>query len=113
DGDSFARPSVNAVVAVEARKESRRGPPGGPPGPDEQSLLQATQVVAATLDGDDSFRLVTFLLGGNPTPGVPAPAGGDVLTVAPAGPEAGEADAPEPRTRLARWLAVPAAGTLA
>jgi hypothetical protein len=113
DGASLATPSVNAVLAVEARKESRRGPPGAPPGPDEQSLLQATQVVAATLDGDDSFRLVAFLLGGNPTPGVQASAGGDVLTVASAGPEAGQADAPPPLTRLVRWLAAPAAGTLA
>ncbi|MCC6418591.1 MAG: right-handed parallel beta-helix repeat-containing protein, partial [Gemmataceae bacterium] len=104
--------------------------------PEVQPLTQATQVVAATLDGDDSVQLVEALLEANRRRSAPPPArpaetaapstGGDADTNIPARPApapqppapgaAGGADAPAahaPAAGLARWLPVPAVAALA
>ncbi len=103
--------------------------------PEVQPLTQATQVVAATLDGDDSVQLVEALLEANRRRSAPPPArpaetaapstGGDADTNIPARPApapqppapgaAGGADAPAASGApgLARWLSVPAVAALA
>src|SRR5262249_39762458 len=69
--NSFDAPTVSSVMAAQAWMRTRRdgAPEDRPPlGPEAQAFLQATQVIAASLDGDDSVRLVEILLRRNAKP---------------------------------------------
>jgi parallel beta-helix repeat protein len=126
--NSFDAPTVSSVMAAQAWMRTRRdgAAEDRPPlGPEAQAFLQATQVIAANLDGDDSVRVVEILLQRNAEPdasGIRLDAGSDAPApvdrafpppATPAGPDAAPADAPAPRARLVQWLAVPAGATLA
>ncbi len=127
-----ALPPVSAMSAVQARLVIRPAVLGAGralPDPEEQSLQQAIQIVAATLDGDDSVHLVEVLLGRNAVPATTRliPAGRTrppvldapqaAVVVAPAaaavGPEAMLADTPTPLGQLVKWVALPAGVALA
>jgi hypothetical protein len=80
--------------------------------------MQATQVVAATLDGDDNVRIVEVLLERNAARKAQASRTAVVQRVverpAPAAaPKAVLADDPAPLTSLVKWLAIPAVLALA
>src|SRR5207244_1524442 len=99
------------VTAVQARlgRPAAQGADAGPPGPEAQALLQALQVVAATLDGDDSVTVVEALLQGRVGPAAAvgrASAGADLprdLADRPAPAPAPPAAVPP--GRLLKWLA--------
>src|SRR5262249_44079946 len=89
------------------------------PGPEAQALLQATQVLDARFDGDDSVRLAEVLLGES-TPSAPPLAQAPPCPEAPrlpnsppteVLPEGGirPSEEPAPLPPLVRWLAVPVA----
>jgi hypothetical protein len=125
--------SVNAAVAALAQMMIRSVAQSAnrtPPGPEAQAALHAAQVVSATLDGDDSVRLVEFLLSGgkaeppvarpfggpgtSPDSDVRATDGGPAATAATSQqtPAAAPADAPAPWVGLVKWLAIPGGAAL-
>jgi hypothetical protein len=117
-----APPSVGPAVEAQARgpiQAAGRVMARAAPGPDAQLAAQASQIVAATLDGDDSVGLVELMLRENAVPvamaalsivrgdDAPTPAGETTAVLASA------VDTPAPLTRLVKWLAIPAAASLA
>jgi len=129
-GGSFVPPSVSVAVMAQGRTPIQAAALDAdrtPPGPEEQSILQATQVAAATLDGDDSVLLVEVLLQANAIPAAPLPAAAandEPLApvgrpaVAPAAARAvpavvQEADTPAPLTQFVKWVVLPAAVVVA
>jgi hypothetical protein len=110
---------------------SRQVQPGSnraPPGPEAQALMQATQIVAATLDADDSVALVEILLQGNAglvvasertadsegalnPPDQVVQASGATVGLPGVAPQTGPA-APPSLLQWARWLAGPVAVVL-
>ncbi len=125
-GGSFAPPSVSPVGAFQVGMVIGRGGQDAdraPPGPEAQSLVQATQVVATTNDGDDNVRVVELLLARNNVPTTPRessppvgnapPIPGDLPVAVPVAEEAAPDDTSPPLTSLVKWLAIPAAVALA